>query len=60
MSLSRADIEFYHARRVRQLCLELSRCNEAVWDALSYRTKQKWMDRAVDQAHTELLAIASN
>ena len=60
MNLSRADVEFYHAARVRQLCLELSKRNEVAWDALSYRTKQKWLDLAVDTVYQELLDIAGN
>ena len=55
MNLSRADVEFYHARRVRQMCLELSKRDDQSWDLLGYRTKRKWLDRAVDQAQQELL-----
>jgi len=55
MNLSRADVEFYHAARVRQMCLELSKRDAASWQALSYRTKRKWLDLAVDTVYQELL-----
>jgi len=46
--ISKADMEFYQAAIVRKMALILSGYTATEWDALSHRTKNKWLDRAVE------------
>lgn len=48
--IGRADMEFYEAAIVRRMALILSGYSETEWDALSHRTKNRWLDRAVSGA----------
>jgi len=45
--MNNADIEFYHAAIVMTLAKFLAPKNRK-WDSLSYRTKQKYLNKAVE------------
>jgi hypothetical protein len=40
-----ADMEFYEGGIVLRMALLLSGYDEARWEAATYRTRQKWLDR---------------
>lgn len=48
--INKADMEFYQSAIVRKMAFILSGYNETEWDALSHRTKNKWLDRAVESS----------
>jgi hypothetical protein len=46
--IGRADMEFYESAIVLRMALLLSGYTVEQWDALSYRARQRWLNRAVD------------
>ncbi len=46
--MNKADIEFYEAPLVRRTALLLSKRDPLTWETLSHRSRQRWLNRAVD------------
>lgn len=46
--IGRADMEFYESAIVRRMAMILSGYSQEKWDALTHRTRNRWLDRATE------------
>ena len=46
--IGKADMEFFESGLVLKMALILSDCTEEEWNALSYRPRNRWLNRATE------------